>query len=71
MGQFAQQSLPLSDSVNLLIQRVNQTYPEVVTVSPFPNHNLQIFKPPPLYEVTLPIEAQLECIQRYCFLAPK
>ncbi|KAF7316315.1 Peptidase S41 family protein ustP [Mycena indigotica] len=32
MGQFAQQSLPLDDSVSLLIQRVNQTKLEVITL---------------------------------------
>ncbi|KAF7345744.1 Peptidase S41 family protein ustP [Mycena venus] len=32
MGDFAQQSLPLSDSVDLVIQRVNQTTPDVLTL---------------------------------------
>ncbi|KAJ7314970.1 hypothetical protein DFH08DRAFT_894316 [Mycena albidolilacea] len=32
MGNFAQQSLPLADSVNLVIQRVNQTKPDVITL---------------------------------------
>ncbi|KAM5543490.1 hypothetical protein V8D89_002741 [Ganoderma adspersum] len=32
LGQFAQQSLPLSDSVNLTIQRVNSTTIETVTI---------------------------------------
>ena len=32
MGNFAQQSLPLSDSVTLTIQRINSTKPETVVV---------------------------------------
>jgi hypothetical protein len=32
MGDFAQQSLPLADSVSLVIQRVNQTKPDAITV---------------------------------------
>ncbi|KAJ7913878.1 hypothetical protein B0H13DRAFT_2003844 [Mycena leptocephala] len=32
MGNFAQQSLPLSDSVDLVIQRVNSTKPEQITL---------------------------------------
>ncbi|KAF7360569.1 Peptidase S41 family protein ustP [Mycena venus] len=32
MGNFAQQSLPLSDSVTLVIQRVNHIVPEVITL---------------------------------------
>ncbi|PPR00180.1 hypothetical protein CVT24_005078 [Panaeolus cyanescens] len=32
MGNFAQQALPLSDSVTLVIQRVNQKRPETVTL---------------------------------------
>ena len=32
MGNFAQMSLPLKDSVTLFVQRVNSTVPEFVTV---------------------------------------
>ncbi|KAJ7888242.1 hypothetical protein B0H13DRAFT_2533563, partial [Mycena leptocephala] len=32
MGDFAQQSLPSADSVDLIIQRVNQTNPDVITL---------------------------------------
>ncbi|KAJ6583683.1 hypothetical protein B0H10DRAFT_2339210 [Mycena sp. CBHHK59/15] len=32
MGDFAQQSLPLDDSVDLVIQRVNQTKPDKITI---------------------------------------
>ncbi|KAK7044505.1 peptidase S41 family protein ustP [Favolaschia claudopus] len=32
IGNFAQQSLPLADSVNLVIQRVNHTLPDIITL---------------------------------------
>ncbi len=40
MGNFAQQTLPLSDSVTLTIVRVNHTLPEVVVVRSLYLHNV-------------------------------
>ena len=40
MGNFAQQSLPLSDSVTLTIVRVNHTLPEVIVVGSLLQENI-------------------------------